>query len=171
VLFGQRPGDAILNEAEYEVINSVFSGRTEPIPKKKRAKLYFRTDFDKGWIIYFYKKNRHLMYDRRAIAGSMSDEEIGTLLTDKVIEAFYYSIMDLEPHKLEDSKLNYVLLSKSFDRANDFKKMVFRISKPIIVGDLAIMRHITLSECTVFILQKKKNWAIVYSFNEWLIFN
>jgi len=169
VLFGQRPEDFIMSDAEYEVINSVFSRESEPISKKQITKLYFRTDFDKGWLIYFNTKNRHLMYDKRAILGLMSDEEIETLLTDKVIRVFSKSIIDLVPYELESSKLNYPHLTKSFDGAKDLRKKVFRISKPIIVDDLAIMRYITLTSSTVFILQKIKKWEIVYSFDEWYI--
>jgi hypothetical protein len=108
------------------------------------------------------------------IPTTISDEELKKLLPKDVLRKFYNGIYDLQSCKISKTKIkpkiSNIHLVKSFDTRKDFKKDVIRISKPIIVNNLAIFRIISPNEAPIFFLKRENNeWKVIYVSYEWLI--
>lgn len=151
---------------EYEVINTVF-----PEDLEKSNYIYHRVYYDKGWASFFEPENFKNITSRVGIPVKITDEELRDILSDEVLKSINNCIMTLKPLKLNQDKLNKsISISNSFDEPGDLKKGVQRISKPIIIGDIAVFRKIGFSEAPIYILKKENEiWNIIYTFYDWLI--
>jgi hypothetical protein len=155
-----------ISAEEYEVINAVFSEDSNNF-----IYVYNKVYFDKGWANYFQSGNFESITSNVGIPVTISDIELREILTDEVLYSIHSSIYSSKPVKLRKDKLNKSInLTNSFDAPRDLKKGVQRISKPIIIGDIAVFRKIGYSEAPIYFLKKEnENWKIVYTFYDWLI--
>lgn len=151
---------------EYEVINAVLSENPN-----KTIYIYDRLIYDKGWADYFDPENFENLTSKVGIPVKITDSELRYILTDEVLKSINNSIMTLKPLKLHQDNLNKsISISNTFDEPGDLKKGVQRISKPIIIGDIAVFRKIGFSEAPIYILKKENEiWNIIYTFYDWLI--
>ena len=93
------------------------------------------------------------------------------ILTEKRLSKIVNAITNAVPSDLDKNKLgDNIRLQKSFDSKTDLKNRVLRISKPIIVDDIAIFKKITLNVSTIQVMRRKQNrWEIIYTSNEYAI--
>lgn len=156
----------IISPEEYEIINTVFSDNPN-----KPVYIYNKVFYDKGWANYFDPENFKNLTSKVGTPVTISDTELRDILTDEVLNSINNSIYSSKPVKLKKEKLNKSIgLTNSFDEPGDLKKGVQRISKPIIIGDIAVFRKIGFNEAPIYILKKEnETWNIIYTFYEWLI--
>jgi hypothetical protein len=172
VILAQNSSFEEISDAEYEVINDFFDRGNDEI--NETVYIYYKTYSDKGWSIYFTYEDLNLITGNVGIPTAISDEELKKLLPKDVLRKFYNGIYDLQSCKISKTKIkpkiSNIHLVKSFDTRKDFKKDVIRISKPIIVNDLAIFRVIRPNEAPIFFLKRENNeWKVIYASYEWLI--
>ncbi len=163
VLYAQDTDYVYLSNTEYEVINDLFSN-----PKsieKNHLKLYFKTDFDREWRVYFNVDNKDLLYELPNF-GTLKNEELESVLMGENRVELLRSINQLRPYSLENKKIRNIPLSKSFDSEKDLA-YVWRISKPIIIGDYAFLKRMMMNEGNFLILHKKEKWEVVRVFYVW----
>lgn len=155
-----------ITDEEYAIINTVFLDNPNDT-----IFIYNKIFSDKGWANYFDPKNFESLTSKVGIPTTISDTELRDILTDDVLFSIYESIYSSKPLNLSNEKLNKpIFLTTSFDKPLDLKKGVQRISKPILIGDIAVFRKIGFSEAPIHILKKKNNeWKIIYTFYDWLI--
>lgn len=168
---GQSINTDEVTQEEYDVINSMFSKSSSKIKIKSRSsrELFFLTDHNKLWSLFFTKKYKHLLDEKKGIGGHMSYDELMKLLSSDVRKSFYSKLMGLRSYELETRKINNIKLSKSLKYKNS-RKHVFRISKPIIVNNIAVIRNDSSeNECTIYFFIKNEEWEMIYSVDEWLI--
>lgn len=161
-----------ISDDEYEVINAFFDRGNEKI--NATVHIYYKTYSDKGWSNYFTFEDLNFITGNVGIGSSISDDELKKLLTKDVLSKFYDGIYALQSCKISKtkikSKIRNIQLVKSFDTQEDYRKDVIRISKPIIVYDLAIFRIIRPNEAPIFFLKRENNkWKVIYVTYEWLI--
>lgn len=152
-----------ISSEEYEVLNAYYKDENSIL------KIYHKTQFDKGWSIYFYENdNINFITKNRGLGSYITNEELARLFSQEKCTYISSKIMSLKPIKLNQKKITGANLVKSFDNPNDDN--VIRISKPIIIDDLAVFRA-TESLCSnINVLQRKNNrWEHIYTINEWLI--
>lgn len=150
-----------ISAEEYEVINTLFDGKTN---------IYKVTLFDKGWAHYF--EDLEKIINRVGIPTTISDEALKEKLDKNTLRQIHSAILRLKPYKLEKGKLNESIeLKKTFDNDKAIENEVFRISKPILVDNkIAVVKKVSELESPVFILQKHETqWRIVYTFYDWYI--
>ncbi|MFS4418776.1 hypothetical protein [Maribacter sp. 2307ULW6-5] len=152
-----------LSKDEYKVINDYYSKLKVDIP------LYHRTYFDKAWVRYF-ENTENIFGAARGIPTTITDGELRVLLDD-ISDQIATEIIIGWPCDLKQSELTHKLkIVESFDSKDDIKNGVRRISKPIIVDDIAVIKLVQRSSISIHILQKQNRiWEPVYSFNEWFI--
>lgn len=172
VILAQNSSFEEISDAEYEVINDFFDRGNDEI--NETVYIYYKTYSDKGWSIYFTYEDLNLITGNVGIPTTISDEELKKLLPKDVLRKFYNGIYALQSCKISKTKIKpkirNIRLVKSFDTRKDFKKDVIRISKPIIVNDLAIFRIIHPNYAPIFILKREDNeWKVIYAAYEWLI--
>lgn len=155
-----------ISAEEYEVINAVFSD--DP---NNTIYIYNKFYYDKGWAHYFKPGNFESISSNVGIPVTISDSELREILTDEILYSLYSNIYSSKPVKLSKDKLNKsIKLTDSFDAPRDLKQGVQRISKPIIIGDIAVFRKIGYSEAPIYFLKKDNaSWKIIYTFYDWLI--
>lgn len=155
-----------ISAEEYEVINAVFS--EDP---KNSIYIYNKVYYDKDWAHYFEPDKFENITSNVGIPVTISDIELRDILSNEVLYAIHSSIYSSKPAKLSKNKLNKSInLTNSFDAPRDLKKGVQRITKPIIIGDIAVFRKIGYSEAPIYFLKKEnENWEIIYTFYDWLI--
>lgn len=157
-----------ISDDEYEVINAFFDRGNEKI--NATVHIYYKTYSDKGWSNYFTFEDLNFITGNVGIGSSISDEELKKLLTKDVLSKFYDGIYALQSCKISKTKIRNIHLVKSFDNQKDYRKDVIRISKPIIVNDLAIFKIIRPNEASIFFLKRENNkWKVIYVTCEWLI--
>ncbi|HSI70198.1 MAG TPA: hypothetical protein VK941_08190 [Gillisia sp.] len=155
-----------ISDEEYEVINSVLSADSNNI-----IYIYNKVYFDKGWANYFEPGNFESITSKVGVPVIISDIELDEILTEEVLYSIHSSIYSSKPVKLSKDKLNKsIKLTDSFDAPRDLKRGVQRISKPIIIDEIAIIRKIGFLEAPIYILRKENEaWKITYTFYDWLI--
>ena len=152
-----------LSIEEYEVINAYYTNENQIL------KVYYKTQFDKGWSTYFNENdNLDLITKNRGLGTNVTDEELAKILSYEKRMNISSEIMNLKPIKLIQKKIKGITLVKSFD--NPYDKNVVRISKPIIIDDLAVFRSTESLGSSINIMQRKSNkWELIYTICEWLI--
>lgn len=165
-IYGQNNTDDFLSIEDYDLINSVI---TDDIDHK--VVIYEKTFFDKDLIIFFDENDLNLITKKVGIPVTISDDELRNILTDEVRNQIISKIVLSKPLKLDAKKLNeIVVLSKRYDTSIKLANNVYRITKPIIIDDIAIFRRVKKNESSVHILKREDNkWVIKYTFNSWQI--
>lgn len=165
IAIGQDADNNVISDQEYEVINSIFGSKQNG----KVTHLYCWTLMDYNYSHYFNKSNLDAIYDRVGLGTTISDEKLEEMLTEEVLSNIRRQIGLHHPIKLDKSKLSkQIKLHKAFKKPSDFAK-IKSIGRPIIVGDLAVMKYESLDISSISILQKKGNqWKVIYRFEEWL---
>ena len=163
--FSQKESFEYLSTEDYQLINDIFGQSA----KGNKKYVYHRTYFDKSWKRYF--ENTNLIYDNVGLPAKVSDSSLKSMLTAEAIDKFHNEIVNSVPLKLKKSKLREdIVLTKEYDTKQALANRVRRISKPIISGDLGIIRMLTYNEAPIFIVQKKNNkWHVIYTFYDWSI--
>jgi hypothetical protein len=166
ISYSQENKERFLMENEYSFLNDIFSNESS-----SKILLYNKTYFDKEWIRYFSRAGLKSIKDNVGLGTSIKDNELDSLLKDEVLFKIRNSIISSKPIKLKKSKLiDKIKLVKSFDEDMDIKTGVLRISRPIIIGDIAVIKLIQFSSSNnhIYVFRENK-WDLVYSFYDWLI--
>lgn len=164
----QQGNHSFITEEEYKIINAIFTFHS-----KEKILVYKDTYFDKGWVLYFNPQNFPLITERVGIPTIISDAELKELLTDNVLSEIRNNIYAMKPISLDKKNLMKSIKLVNFCNGSlGVKKDVVRISKPIIINNIAVFRRIGANEAPIFILRKYNDtWKIVYTFYDWLILN
>lgn len=161
----------VISDEQYEVINAVLT----PKNNGEKSLLYHRAYYDKGWNRFFYKGKDFCLYFTNQDIGlgtdiNMNTEKINSILTPKKREEIINRIIISKPLEFEESKLIGIKLVEEFDTEKAIKDKVKRISVPIIIEDIAVMRIAEYSEAIIYILKKENGkWRFIYSFNDYVI--
>lgn len=154
-----------LSKSEYFLINDFFSGQRID---GTDVTIYYKTHIDKEWIKYFEKSNLEMITKNVGIPVTISDKELGSVLTKEILTKISHAILISKPIKLDKSYLNNNVKLK---RSRKNKKMhVLRISKPIIIDNLAVFSKMSDDEIPIYIMKKLENkWQIIYTFYDRLV--
>lgn len=164
-LTAQKEEFEMISNAEYQLINEYFEHSND----NRKVNIYFRTYFDKAWVRYFQDIN--VLFSDVGIPTIISDKQLDSTLTEDRLGKISNSILISLPLELKQRKLsNKINLVDSFDSPTDLKEGVMRISKPIILGDIAVFRAISIDEAPIHIMSSKSGkWEIIYTSYDWLI--
>ena len=142
------------HKKEYDIINAHFNKGDDLI-------LYHKSVENASWIKLI---NIDSITDRVGIPTFIEDEELRKLLTEKVLSEVRTTIHNSTPLMFSKTELPNLKLSATNDSKN------IKISKPVIVGNLAFLRRIDDLEIPIYIYKYDQGkWHIIYTFYEKLI--
>ncbi|WP_350285663.1 hypothetical protein [uncultured Croceitalea sp.] len=161
----QKENNSKISRQEYKVLNDFFSN----LNQGSKTRIYCKTFFDKGWVRYFNESGMTLIESEIGTPTTISFESLDSMLTKKRLSKIASQISISRPIKINQKKLNESIeLVDKYDEEGYLN--VRRISRPIILDDLAIFRMLSFDEAPIFIMKKEKdNWEVVYTFYDWLI--
>lgn len=146
---------------EYDVINAYFGSIESP------TKIYYRTSKDNDWGKYI---NIDIMISEECFpVYGLSKKELEDMFPAPLIDEFKKEVKRLKSFKLQESGLKKEIMPVKTLVQADYKN----ISKPIIIGDIAILRRAfgkRKNEIRITILEKKNNmWVNRYTYCERLM--
>lgn len=163
-LYGQWGPHNTLGEEEYQVIKDLFE------QSEKNISLYKYTDFDRTWSHFFTSKT-FLELKNYDSMGPMTFNELLKELDNEDFEQIRWSIYNSIPLKWDPQELpSKFRITNSFTKKSDIAKRVHRITKPIILTNLAIVFIKTFDEGKIIFLKKnhKGNWEVIHIAFVWL---
>ena len=148
--------DSNMDQKAYDIINEHFKNGND-------LKLYYQSDESSNWvdIIDIDSITRNV-----GTPVFIEDDELKKIMSEEIVEELRTKIRNSETFEFEQTLLKNLILSK------DGNSDAIKLSKPVVVGNIALLRRIDDLEIPIYIYRYESGkWKIIYTFYEKLIFH
>ena len=155
----------ILSNKDYALINHVFKGHN------KRIYLYKRTYAEKDWTLYFMDSTMRVIKDQIELGTTLSNNQLDALINDEIRKKIIREISVLVPISFQKNQLlSNIKLVDAFDTKSARLKNTFRVSKPVLINNLGIIKVVSPLQNIVEIYMEEDNtWKLIYRFGSTII--